>query len=96
MDTTPLLEKKDTAKAAMRAQVGSIGTEYGREIDSRVQYVPFVRSANKQVITIYYDTVAALRKAGVPVDPPMPVPFPRDSEFAPPPPGYKANPSSNP
>ena len=92
----PLAEKQDTAKPAMRAQVGSTGTEYGREIDSRVHYVPFVRSANKRAITIYYDTVAALRKAGVPVDSPMPVPFPKDSEFAPPPPGYKADHSSVP
>jgi hypothetical protein len=85
----PLAEKQDTAKSALRAQVGNIGTEYGREIDSRVYFVPFVRSANKRAITVYYDTVAALRNAGVPVDPPMPVPFPKDSEFAPPPPGYK-------
>lgn len=87
----PLAEKWDTAKPAMRGQVGNIGTEYGREIDSRVYYVPFVRSANKQAITIYYDTEAALRKAGVPVDPSTPVPFPKDSEFTPPPPGYKRN-----
>lgn len=83
----PLLEKQDSAKAA-RA-VGSIGTEYGRDIDSRVYYVPFVRSNNKRLVTIYYDTVTALRTAGVPVDPPMPMPFPADPEFAPPPPGYK-------
>jgi hypothetical protein len=74
---------------ALRGKVGSIGTEYGREIDSRVIYVPFVRSSNQQTITLYYDTVKALRKAGVPVDPPLPVPFPGDSTFVPPPPGYK-------
>lgn len=85
----PVFEKADAGKAAARA-VGSIGTEYGRDIDSRVYYVPFVRSNNKRSITMYYDTVAALRKAGVPVDPPMPVPFPADPEFAPPPPGHKS------
>jgi hypothetical protein len=84
----PLLEKQDSAKGAART-VGSIGTDYGRDVDSRVYYVPFVRSNNRRLVTIYYDTVAALRKAGVPVDPPMPVPFPADPEFAPPPPGYK-------
>lgn len=85
----PMLEKQDSPKASLRAQVGKIGTDYGRDIDSRVHYVPFNRSNNRQTITIYYDTVAALRAAGVPVDSPMPVPFPADSEFAPPPPGYK-------
>jgi hypothetical protein len=92
----PLAEKQDATKSALRAQVGKIGTEYGREIDSRVYYVPFVRSTNKRAITVYYDTVAALRNAGVPVDPPMPVPFPKDSEFAPPPPGYKGSRSDAP
>lgn len=85
----PTLDK-EKAPSALRAtgQVGSIGTEYGREIDSHVYYVPFVRSANRQAITIYYDTVAALRAAGVPVDGVSPVPFPADPQFAPPPPGY--------
>jgi hypothetical protein len=90
-------EMKDKARPSAglsnaRARVGGIGTEYGREVDSRAAYVPFVRSANKRTITLYYDTVGALRKAGVPVDEPLPVPFPNsngmDIEFAPPPPGY--------
>jgi hypothetical protein len=88
----PALERKDTAgPAAGRAlgEVGRAGTEYGREIDSRAYYVPFVRSANKRSVTIYYDTVEALREVGVPVDRPTPVPFPGDTDFAPPPPGYK-------
>lgn len=86
----PKLEHKaaDSAKA-LRTEVGSIGTEYGREIDSRAYYVPFLRSGNKQAITFYYDTVAALREAGVPVDPPYPQPFPGDFKFAPPPPEYR-------
>jgi hypothetical protein len=85
------LERKVAAPGALwaRGQVGSIGTEYGREVDSRVYYVPFVRSSNRQTITYYYDTVAALREAGVPVDGPLPNPFPADPQFAPPPPGYK-------
>lgn len=67
--------------------VGGTGTGYGREIDSRIYYVNFVRSSNKRTITMYYDTIDNLRKAGVPVDRPMPVPFPADTEFVPPPPG---------
>ena len=80
------------SKAAARptyGAVGSIGTEYGREVDSRIYYVPFVRSRNRRAITFYYDTVEALRAAGVPVDSPSPVPFPGDDQFVPPPPGYK-------
>jgi hypothetical protein len=86
----PRLEKKDSAPAAKgaRTAVGSIGTEYGREIDSRAYYVPFLRSSNKETITLYYDSVKALRAAGVPVDQPLPNPFPGDLKFAPPPPGY--------
>jgi hypothetical protein len=75
--------------ARAQGKVGGIGTEYGREIDSGAYYVPFVRSANKRAITFYYDTVQALREAGVPVNGSLPVPFPRDGDFAPPPPGYK-------
>jgi hypothetical protein len=88
----PELEKKDSFRSTdkpARAAVGGIGTEYGREIDSRVYYVPFVRSDRKKTVTIYYDTVEALRAAGVPVDRVPPIPFPADPEFAPPPPGYK-------
>lgn len=88
----PGLEQRDTAGAAAKratAEVGSIGTEYGREVDSRVYFVPFARSANRRTITFYYDTAKALREAGVPVDRPHPVPFPGDPPFAPPPPGYK-------
>lgn len=90
----PRMEKQ-TGPAGKRAhaEVGSIGTEYGRDIDSRVYYVPFARSSNKRMITIYYDTVAELRKAGVPVNGRMPLPFPGDPPtFVPPPPGYKRGP----
>jgi hypothetical protein len=82
------LEQKDgAATAAKRAagEVGNTGTGYGRDIDSPVTYVPFVRSANKRSITLYYDTVDALRKAGVPVDDRFPIPFPADAGFVPPP-----------
>ena len=72
-----------------RAEVGSIGTEYGRDISSEVRYVPFVRSSNKRTVTYYYDSVEALRRQGVPVDWPYPVPFPGDGPFAPPPPGHR-------
>jgi hypothetical protein len=68
---------------------GSIGTGYGRDVDSEAYYVPFVRSNNRRVVTFYYDTEDALRRAGVIGDTwPLPVPFPGD-EFAPPPPGSK-------
>ncbi len=88
------LELRDSpfpsAKSAY-AEVGSTGTGYGRDLDSHVYYVPFVRSNNRRSITIYYDTADALRKAGVPVDGIYPVPFPGEHEFVPPPPGHKGN-----
>lgn len=89
------MEKMDSArapgagKAHHRHETGSIGTEYGRDIDSRVYYVPFVRSSNKVRITYYYDTVEELRRSGVPVDPYFPIPFPADPRFAPPPPTHR-------
>jgi hypothetical protein len=88
----PMLERKVAGApgaGASRGEVGSIGTEYGRDLDSQAEYVPFVRSSNRRAITFYYDTVDALRAAGVPVGSPSPVPFPADSEFAPPPPGHR-------
>jgi hypothetical protein len=87
----PQLEQKESAPAAKgyRTLVGSIGTEYGHEIDSRAYYVPFVRSDQQTKIIVYYDTVEALRAAGVPVDAPLPNPFPGDLPFAPPPPAYR-------
>jgi hypothetical protein len=79
-------EKKDAGPPSARAfgEVGGTGTGYGRDLDSPAVRVPFVRSGNKRTVTIYYDTAQALRRAGVPVD--GPVPFPGDGEFAPPPP----------
>jgi hypothetical protein len=74
--------------AKRAAEVGGTGTGYGRDVDSPIVLVPFVRSANKRTITIYYDTVDALRRAGVPVEGRFPTPFPGDLKFAPPPPGY--------
>jgi hypothetical protein len=84
-----LQSEKGYAPSMARDQgkVGDTGTGYGRDIDSAIYYVPFVRSSNKRTITIYYDTVDNLRRAGVPVDLPFPIPFPADPEFAPPPPG---------
>jgi len=86
----PALEKRYSGPLSARrlGEVGSIGTEYGRDVDSRAYYVPFIRSANRRTITVYYDTVAALREAGVPVDRTYPIPFPGDQEFVPPPPGF--------
>jgi len=85
------LENKDAAAPATKraAESGSIGTGYGRDIDSSVTSVPFVRGPSRQSLTIWYDTTDALRRAGVPVDRPYPVPFPGDTEFVPPPPGHR-------
>jgi hypothetical protein len=83
------LERLDSAgptPRAFRSEVGSIGTEYGPDRDSRAVWVSFIRSANKRTITLYYDTVEELRRAGVPVDRTWPNPFPGDPRFAPPPP----------
>jgi hypothetical protein len=88
----PWLEQKDRTRSAPKrgAQaLGGTGTGYGRDIDSRVYYVRFIRSTNKRTITYDYDTVEALRKAGVPVDLAYPLPFPKDGEFAPPLPGHR-------
>jgi hypothetical protein len=92
-EATPLprleLEKKDSAAPSARpvkGEVGGTGTGFGRDLDSPAEYVPFVRSANVRALTFYYDTVDALRKAGIPVESHLPVPFP--GEFAPPPPRH--------
>ena len=91
----PLLENKGALKVPGgfapspqrdTSAVGGTGTGYGRDIYSPTYEVPFVRSSNKQTVTIYYDTRQALRDAGVPVDGGYPVPFPADPRFAPPPP----------
>jgi hypothetical protein len=83
----PLREQPRAAKSFQRASgaVGDTGTGYGRDVDSLVYEVPFLRSANTQTITVYYDTAEALRRAGVPVPDALPVPFPHHGEFAPPP-----------
>jgi hypothetical protein len=88
----PYLEKTAPARSFAkedRAAVGGIGTEYGRDINAPVYYVPFVRSGNSRHVTFYYDTAEALRAAGVPIYRMPPVPFPADPEFAPPPPGHR-------
>jgi hypothetical protein len=75
------LEKKDSPIALRGSgDVGGTGTGSGRDVDSPVYSVPFVRGTNQSRITLYYDTAEALRKAGVPVDGPSPVPFPRDEK----------------
>jgi hypothetical protein len=92
-DPHPFLGERDPAAPAMKrsaAEVGGTGTGYGRDVDSRVTYGPFVRSANRKVLTYYYDTIEALRRSGVPVERPAPMPFPADGDFAPPPPGLRA------
>lgn len=87
----PLLDQKDAAGASAERStaVGGTGTGYGRDVDSPAYWVPFVRSDNKRTIAIYYDTVEALRKAGIPVDRPSPTPFPGGTDFAPPPPRHR-------
>jgi hypothetical protein len=73
----PFLEEKGGAGKARVARAGSVGTGSGREIDSRVYEVPFVRSANRRTLTIHYDTPEALRRLGVPVDDFLPLPVER-------------------
>jgi len=89
LGAVPMLDRANGAARATTpaAEVGGIGTGYGSDIASPIYYVTFVRSTNRRQVTIYYDTVEALRAAGVPVDHPLPVPFPRDGEFTVPPPG---------
>jgi hypothetical protein len=85
-----LMDRQDARHPAFRrayeARAAEAGTGYGRDITAPVIVVPFERSGNRRAITCYYDTVEALRKAGVPVGRRYPLPF-DDNEFAPPPPG---------
>jgi hypothetical protein len=64
--------------AKSMAEVGGTGTEEGPDVYSPAYRVPFLRSKNMVRFTFYYDTVDALRRAGVPVKPYRPIPFPRD------------------
>jgi hypothetical protein len=75
----PLLRERfaDSARKAT-AEVGGIGTGSGHDVHSPVIDVPFVRSDNRREVTLYYDTVENLRRAGVPVSPRYPNPFPGD------------------
>jgi hypothetical protein len=66
--------------------VGGTGTGWGRDVGSSVVFVPFDRSSNKRMVTIYYDTEDALRRIGVPLESHEPKPFPADADFCPPPP----------
>jgi hypothetical protein len=70
---------------ALDSAAGGAGTGWGRDVDSSVVTVPFVRGSNKRTVTIYYDTEDALRRIGVPIDGPYPKPFPADTDFCPPP-----------
>jgi hypothetical protein len=81
--------KSGALRDARRAfpEVGGTGTGYGRDLDSLIYEVPFVRSSRQRTVTLSYDTEENLRRAGVPVPGPFPVPFPGESEFTPPPPG---------
>jgi hypothetical protein len=88
----PLHEKREASPEAARggkSAMGDTGTGWGRDIDSPVYKVPFVRSTNRRAVTISYDTPEALRRAGVPIDGPYPMPyptpFPGDPEYCPPP-----------
>jgi hypothetical protein len=63
-----LKEERMIAAMSSDARVGGTGTGWGRDINSEVIKVPFVRSTHRRTITIYYDTPEALRRIGVPVD----------------------------
>jgi hypothetical protein len=72
----PVLRKETPVDArSVGIGVGGTGTGWGRDINSEVVQVPFVRSANRRTITIYYDTPEALRRIGVPLDGPYPRPL---------------------
>jgi hypothetical protein len=45
----------------------SVGTGSGRDVQSRVVTVAFVRSSRKHTVTIHYDAAQALQKDGVPL-----------------------------
>lgn len=68
-DPRPVL-RIETPVAAQRGEglLGTASTGSGRSVDSGVIAVPFVRGTNKHTVTIYYDTPAALRLIGVPVE----------------------------
>jgi hypothetical protein len=84
--TGPRPVMRETAAVAKGADVGvgNSGTGWGRDIDSAVVRVPFVRGNSKRTITIYYDTPEALRRLGVPVSSPYPDPFPAEPRMPPP------------
>lgn len=71
----------DSAAPALRkatSEVGGTGTGHGPDVSMPVIRVPFVRSDNTRTATLFYDTVENLRRAGVPVEPIWPRPFPAD------------------
>jgi hypothetical protein len=76
-DPLPVMRTETSAKAA--GSLGNSGTGWGRDINSSVTQVPFVRSHNTRTITIYYDTEEALRRIGVPVIGPRPKPLVAES-----------------
>jgi hypothetical protein len=88
----PLDLKAEISREAKRASaseaLGSTGTGYGRDIGSPAYVVSFETGRVVRSITLCYDTVAALRRAGVPVGRASPYPFLGPYEFAPPPPGH--------
>jgi hypothetical protein len=68
-DPRPVL-RKETPVAAQGGEgvLGTASTGSGRNVDSGVIAMPFVRGTNKRTVTIYYETPAALRSIGVPVE----------------------------
>lgn len=81
----PQMDRAATNAKKAESSLGGTGTGWGRDIDSHVIQVPFVRSSNKRTVTIYYDTVENLRRIGVYEDGYHPKPFPSDPEYCPPP-----------
>lgn len=73
----------------------NLGTRYGETRHSPVVEVPFRRAQStrpNQILAMYYDDASGLARRGIPVysyaPPTSPSPFPRERQFAPPPPRW--------
>ena len=92
-----LTARRSRAKSKPSAQErkSELGTRYGERVHSEIEETRFVRrsSSPDQTLVITYDSERGLRRRGVistqrPISPRRPSPFPNESRFAPPPPGY--------
>jgi len=82
--TEPMVEPKDQV---LSDPPRPAGTAYGRDVDSFGYWVPFLRSTERQIITLHYNSVDELRRGGVPVEGWLPSAW---DIFQSPPPGHPA------